>query len=77
MNMGLAPKVNVPDPLPAPAQAIAPKEVEAPELELEDEGSASEDIFKKRKGKKALRVDKAGAQPLSSSVISGLQIPVS
>ena len=75
--MGLAPKVNVPPPLPAPAHAIAPKEVEAPELELEDEESPSEDILKKRKGKKALRVDMAGAQPLSSSVISGLQIPIS
>lgn len=70
-----APKVDVPDPLPAPAQAIKPKEVEPPELEMDQEGDTpSEDLLKKRKGKKALRVDKVSLQPLSTSAVSGLQI---
>lgn len=72
--MGM-PKVEVPKPLPAPAQAIQPKNVEPPELEMDQEGDTpSDDLLKKRKGKKALRVDRVSLQPLSTSVVSGLQI---
>jgi len=69
-----APKV--PDPLPAPAQAIKPKEVEAPDLEIDaGDETPSETALTKRKGKKALRVDRVSLQPLSTSAVSGLQIP--
>lgn len=71
-----APKVNVPAPLPAPAQAIQPKAVDAPELEMDQEGDQpSEELLQKRKGKKSLRVDRVSMQPLSTSTVSGLQIP--
>ena len=66
---------STPKPLPAPARPVTAV-TKTPELELDDTELKSEQVSRKRKGKRALRTDiTKDVSTQTGSTAAGLQIP--